>query len=333
MNKFWAIAFCLAGYSFIPAKGNAEINADSSPHEVQYVAVDSDVKLEVLDWGGTGRPVVLMAGLGMTAHSFDTFALRLATSYHVYGITRRGFGNSSVPKPEGNNYEADRLGDDVIAVLDALKLERPVLAGHSMAGEELSSIGTRHSERVAGLVYLDAAYGYAYFNDKSTHGNPTADAADVRRDLDRLFSLVSLDESVRIAHHLLETSLPRLERDIQEGLKLSQGAPNRTPPDSPSTQAALAIQKGVQIYSAVKCPVLAIYAIPHSIPESMEKNPARRAQIVANDLETTSAQIDAFQAGNPSARVVRLPNAAHLLYRSNEADVVREMKTFIASLP
>ncbi len=33
--------------------------------------------------------------------------------------------------------------------------------GHSLAGEELSSIGSRKPERVAGLVYLDAGYRYA----------------------------------------------------------------------------------------------------------------------------------------------------------------------------
>jgi len=65
----------------------------------------------------------------------------------------------------------------------------------------------------------------------------------------------------------------------------------------------------------------------------MEKDAARRAQISADDLEITSAQAVAFQADNPSARVVRIPNANHLVYRSNEADVLREMNIFIASLP
>jgi non-heme chloroperoxidase len=132
---------------------------DPSPHEVQLVAVDKNVRLEVLDWGGTGRPVVMLSGLGNTAHVFDTFARKLTPSYHVYGITRRGFGDSSAPD---SGYGADRLGDDVLAVLNELKMLKPVLAGHSIAGEELSSIGTRHPERVAGLVYLDAGYTYAF---------------------------------------------------------------------------------------------------------------------------------------------------------------------------
>lgn len=122
---------------------------DPSPHEVQFVSVDKDVRLEVLDWGGSGRPIVLVPGLGNTAHVFDVFAPKLTAQYHVYGITRRGFGASSAP---ASGYEADRLGDDVLAVLDALKISRPVLAGHSLGGEELSSVGSRHPERVAGLM-------------------------------------------------------------------------------------------------------------------------------------------------------------------------------------
>lgn len=87
-------------------------------------------------WGGSGPPLVFLAGLGDAAHIFDNFAPKLINDYHVYGITRRGFGASSVPV---SGYSADRLGDDVLAVLDFLKLNRPILAGHSIAGEELSS--------------------------------------------------------------------------------------------------------------------------------------------------------------------------------------------------
>jgi non-heme chloroperoxidase len=134
---------------------------DPSPHTVRYVSIEQqDVQLEVLDWGGTGRPLILLAGLGNTAHIFDQFPPKLTASYHVYGITRRGFGTSSAPKPDWLNYRADRLGDDVLAVSDALKIQRPVLVGHSIAGEELSSIGSRFPERVAGLIYLDAGYPY-----------------------------------------------------------------------------------------------------------------------------------------------------------------------------
>jgi pimeloyl-ACP methyl ester carboxylesterase len=102
-----------------------------------FVTVEPGVVLEVLDWGGAGVPVVLLASNGQTAHSFDGFAQSLATFYRVYGITRRGFGASSQAVA---GYTSERRADDVLAVVDSLRLRRPVLLGHSLAGQELSSI-------------------------------------------------------------------------------------------------------------------------------------------------------------------------------------------------
>src|SRR5690349_571378 len=83
---------CLSGF----AHSQAAPFKDASPHAMRIVDVGAGVKLEVLDWGGRGRPIVLLAGLPHTAHVFDDFAPRLARacSCHVYGVTRRGFGNS-----------------------------------------------------------------------------------------------------------------------------------------------------------------------------------------------------------------------------------------------
>ena len=52
---------------------------DPARHSVQFVTVDPDVKLEVLDWGGpaAGRSVVLVPGLGNTAHIFDVVAPKM----------------------------------------------------------------------------------------------------------------------------------------------------------------------------------------------------------------------------------------------------------------
>jgi len=126
---------------------------DPSSHVTRLISVAPDVRLEVLDWGGSGRPLVLLAGGGDTAHVYDDFAPKLTREFHVYGITRRGFGASSFAPVTAF---ADTFGDDVLAVVEALKLERPILAGHSLAGQELSSVGTRYPNRVAGLVYIGA---------------------------------------------------------------------------------------------------------------------------------------------------------------------------------
>jgi len=303
---------------------------DQSPHKIQFITVDNDVKLELLDWGGTGRPLVPLSGLGNTAHIFDQFALKLNTNYHVYGITRRGFGESSHP-PSG--YAADRLGDDVLAVTDALKLNRPVLAGHSIAGEELSSIGSRHPEKVAGLIYLDAGYPYAYYD--RARGAFAIDLNELRSKLAEM-EFGKLPQDPRpLVQELLETTLPAFERDLR---KLQQDMASSPPPTSAGPPprpplAEAAILAGQQKYTDIRGPILAIFALPHAPPNAIRNNASAVAAADAREEAEIGPQAKAFETGLPSARVVRIPHASHYVFLSNAADVLREMNSFISALP
>jgi non-heme chloroperoxidase len=303
---------------------------DVSPHTVQFVTVDKGVKLEVLDWGGSGRPLVFLSGLGNTAHIFDEFAPRLTGSNHVYGITRRGFGASSAPAPVAANYMADRLADDVLAVLDALKLNRPVLVGHSIAGEELSSIGSRHPEKVAGLIYLDAGYAYALYD--RAHGDLQLDSLEVQRQLEQLQPGKGPANPKQTVDQLL-ASLPQLEKDLKQRKKDLELMPEQQlqinqPPGPTPAQAILA---GEQKYTEIKAPVLAIFAIPHDTPPGLQGTPAAAA-LEARDMAISGAQAQAFETSLSSVKVIRLAHANHYVFRSNEADVLREIKVFLASL-
>ena len=229
----------------------------TSTHSTRFVTVDRDVKLEVLDWGGSGRPVLLLAGGGNTAHVFDSLATKLAASYHTYGLTRRGFGLSSAP-PSG--YGPDRLADDVLEVIDFLKLNKPILLGHSIAGQELSSIGSRHPDKVAGLIYVDAGASFAYYD--ATVGD----------------NFAKMDLGV----------FPPLIRTLLEGR---------------------------QKYTRIQGPVLAMFAFKGYDPAEVEP------------------QASAFEKGVPGARVVRFPKLGHYIFVEDEAVTLREITTFIATLP
>jgi hypothetical protein len=122
---------------------------DPSNHQVQFVTVEDGIRLEVLDWGGSGRPFVLLVCLGLTAHVFDGFAEKLTDAFHVYGVTRRGCGASSRP---ASGYTEDRLTEDDLRVFDGLKLVALVVAGHSVAGNKLSQLGIHHYERIGVLA-------------------------------------------------------------------------------------------------------------------------------------------------------------------------------------
>jgi non-heme chloroperoxidase len=307
--------------------------ADPTPHKVQFVTVEPGVKLEVLDWGGTGRPLVFLAGLGDTAHVYDRFAPQFTGKYHVYGITRRGFGESSYPTPKSENYSSDRLGDDVLAVMAALNLQKPVLAGHSIAGEELSSIGSRHPEKVSGLIYLDP--GYSAFYDRAL-GDSQLDMLETRNKIEQLLPFDPTGPTKPI-EALLDT-LPQLEKDLQNELKRLQAIPppttNSPPPPSPQPAtpgAFFAVFNGEQKYTEIKDPCLAIFAVPHD--SALPTDPAHHAAAVAFELERSTKMSDGFAAVFPSAKVVRLPNANHYVFRSNEADVIRAMNDFLDKLP
>lgn len=303
---------------------------DKSPHIAHFITADSNVKLEVLDWGGSGRAIVLLAGLEDTAHVYDEFATKLTGTYHVYGITRRGFGASSVPD---TGYSADRLGDDVLAVIDSLGLRRPILVGHSIAGQELSSVGSRHPEKVAGLVYLEAAYFYAYYDP--SRGNLTLDALDVQRKLDQLQPGKGPTDQRALIRELLNGDLPQLQKDLKETLKDLESSP--PPPPQPAASSEFsptqAILHGMQKYTKISVPVLAIQAFPRRLgPEEMGDDPASRDAAKARMLKLVGGQIKAFRSGVPSARVITLPDADHYIYRSNEADVLREINLFGGTL-
>jgi pimeloyl-ACP methyl ester carboxylesterase len=288
---------------------------DRASHAVRFVTMDTNVRLEVLDWGGTGRPLVMLSGGGNSAHRYDRFAPKLTTTYHVYGITRRGLGASSVPPFTAANYVAARLGDDVVAVLDSLKLQRPVLVGHSFAGAELSSVCSRHPQRVAGLVYLDAAYSYAYYD--TSRGDLLIDVNDLQRTLDQLSLHIGARERTRLTDELLETRLPLVERDLQRLRKELHANPDTTGSRTYQYPTVMhAILQGAEKYTNLRCPALAFYAVP---PDSA-------------DAADVQAQATAFERGVPGARVIRLTNATHWVWESNEADVLREMNAFIGRL-
>jgi pimeloyl-ACP methyl ester carboxylesterase len=302
----------------------AQEPADSSSHIVQFVTVDKDVKLEVLDWGGAGKPMIFLAGMGNTAHNFDRFAPQFTAKYHVYGITRRGFGASSKPAPANGNYSADQLGDDVLAVMDALKLNRPILVGHSFAGEEMSSVGSRYPERVAGLIYLEAAYGFAYYDPALP--NMGLEMSDLKRRIEQV-EVGGVDDKSYLLD--LEARVSQFEKTLHES-NLDVASMPPIPPRSPIIAA---LTYGGEKYTKIPVPILAIYACPHNWDRAFQNDPAMKAKRVTADKVNCTAVADAFAAGVPTARVVRLPNADHYVFNSNEADVVREMNMFIATLP
>jgi pimeloyl-ACP methyl ester carboxylesterase len=213
--------------------------------------------------------------------------------------------------------------------MESLGLNRPFVVGHSLGGQELSSIGSRYPKKVAGLIYLDAGYQYAYY-DRSK-GSINIEVNEVRRKLEQLEPGKGPLDLKALINELLETNLPELERtlrQIQEGLR-NAPSPQASAQVLPQTRPIdAALRNGGQRYTDIRAPALAIYAF-----EPLPKPDGSRARrIVEYRNQTKRDQAAAFEAGVPSARVVRLENASHDVFRSNSSEVLREIDDFVRSL-
>jgi hypothetical protein len=73
--------------SFDAAAQSTAAWRDPSPHQVRFVTVDSNVRLEVLDWGGSGRPLVFVSCY-VSAHAYDNIAAKLTDHFSASAAER-----------------------------------------------------------------------------------------------------------------------------------------------------------------------------------------------------------------------------------------------------
>jgi hypothetical protein len=97
------------------------------------------------------------------------------------------------------------------------------------------------------------------------------------------------------------------------------------------------IAKGMKKYSTIPVPALVIFAVPHSqapwIQESSDPAVQEAAKkFAASEMPLVERQAKAIEDAVPTTRVVRIANANHVIFISNEADVLREMQAFLKGL-
>jgi pimeloyl-ACP methyl ester carboxylesterase len=253
-----------------------------------------------------------VAGSGNTAHIFDYFAERLSSvCCHVYGITRRGFGASTHPD---SGDDQQRLADDVLQVLDALKLVAPVVAGHSMSGEELTPLGDEHSDRLAGLVYLDAADDPTDFPGSSAaymalfNRLPAAMRANGSEpDASDLRSFQAFHD-FKVRQNGFEYPQAQLRASFTQNPDGSVGSYNT------SNKVHNAIGRGAlpRDYSRIRLPILALFGTLSIKARYQPKNDRERAAIEEFDAATEGYVIrykKNLRMAKGGVRIVDLPHA------------------------
>lgn len=318
---------CVLGLavSALPCVAGAQWR-DTTHHTPGSVRVARDVRLHYLDFGGSGPPLVFLAGLGNTAHAFDDFAPAFTDRFHVIAITRRGFGESDHP---ASGYDTKRLVEDIRAVLDSLHLSRVSLAGHSIAGEELTRFAATYPRRVDKLVYLDAAY----------------DRVRAQEELDRVFPVppnlpprpvpsaadtATPDAYVAFVHRTRGVDIP--EADIRTRYHSDGWNEERT-------LAYRAMASEHPRYRDVKAPALAIYAVTDEVSQLepwQRTDVAHRAGLaeMVRGVESVYArERAAFKSQVANGEVLEIHGAHHWVFVSHRDTVLNAMRRFLLSPP
>ena len=129
---------------------------------------------------GEGAPIVLLHGLTATRRYVVMGSRMLERSgFRVIGYDARGHGRSSAA-PDPAAYDYDDLARDLEAVLDALGLERAILAGASMGAHTALRFALRNPARVAGLGLITPSFDPERPPDAETLANWDALAEGLR---------------------------------------------------------------------------------------------------------------------------------------------------------
>lgn len=306
---------------------------DKSPHKSDFLSVNG-INLHYLDWGGRGNVLLFLAGLGCNAHIFDDFAPPFTDQFHVMAFTRRGHGESGHPE---TGYDVDTLTEDICQFLDALGIEKVILAGHSMANVELSHFSALYPERVLKLVFLDAAYDRCSASYKNMVENspwkkiqPPGLDVDYYTEQDYFAAMKRAYPSfVSIWTEAME------EQSLHEIIKTPEGKIV----DKMSEAVNKAIMDMLTSYvledSKIEVPALAFFSLSKGLNAiSEEWMTTEQIEEIRNHVETrenswTRECIEQFRQNVPQAKIIEIPQGHHYCFLSHEELIYDKMRKFL----
>jgi non-heme chloroperoxidase len=183
---------------------------DPSP-DVKRVELPNGVGLPYVERGGpTGVPVLFLHGFADSWRSFELVLPHLPASIHAFAVTQRGHGDASQP---ATGYGVRDFASDVVGFMDATRLRRVVLVGHSMGSAVAQRFAIDHPDRLLGLVLVSAS--------------PTLGGTGAAREFwDTTVSKLTDPVDPALVRGMTESMLvrpvprPFLEAAISEGLKV-----------------------------------------------------------------------------------------------------------------
>lgn len=189
--------------------GSVRLMSGITSPRLANVRLESGVRLHYAEHGPSdGLPVVFLHGWPDSWFSFSRVLPLLPPGFRALAYDQRGFGESDRPQ---SGYDIPGMGDDAIAFLDALRIDRATLVGHSFGSFVARQAAIAQPRRVDALALIGTGY--------STSNAVTKDLQRSLRDLpDPIPAQFARDFQASTVHHPVPPEF--FERIIQESLKL-----------------------------------------------------------------------------------------------------------------
>lgn len=282
--------------------------SDPAPHKNAYIS-SNGVRLNYLDWGGSGSVLILIHGLGGSPHGFDDLAPAFTDRYRVIAYARRGHGHSEAKAP----YDTATLTEDLRGLMDGLGIAKASLAGHSMGGNEITAMAIAYPDRVERLIYLEGAYDWGdpacadAFKGAPFSWDPPASALrsfDAWRAWNQAVIYPAVGDAIRFEAEIRD--LVDLQPDGSVKLRM-EGAVAQAAGSSGHT--------GRRDYAKVHAPTLAIYA--ETFVDVRHGDPAQCAKLLGWEQSRMApfraASIERVKRELRDVEIVKVPGT-HLDY-------------------
>lgn len=301
---------------------------DPSPHAEGFVQANG-VRLEYLDWGGTGQVLILLHGSGDNPHVFDDLAPAFTDRFHVIAYARRGHGRSEARPP----YDTATLTEDLRGLMDGLKIPKANLVGWSLGGNEITAMAALYPDRVDKLVYLDGGYDWGDPDYKAAFqalpqillDTPAAAmrSFDAYMAYEQAVDYPQLDDMRRIEAYLRESVLIRADGSVQP----------RIPQEVMSALFSALWTNPPRDYRRVRAPALAIFAA--SMMDLHVADAERRRQASAWERRYMAPfrvkSIARVRRDLAGVQVLLVPGAHDSFFLTSRARVVKAMRQFLLS--
>jgi len=111
-----------------------------------------NLELSYRHWAPEGRQILLLHGLASNARIWDLLAPILAKHFSVISVDQRGHGKSDKPD---DGYDFDTVTNDIVGLIDALKIKHPIVVGHSWGGSVALCLAAKRPDLISGLCFVD----------------------------------------------------------------------------------------------------------------------------------------------------------------------------------